>query len=99
MTQPPKFWDGNLVINHDAGTSGRQRGKPRTQPQRSEAAMMGDTKVTGGAGEKAKELSHDIIDMIIGHDGVVAMSALTGALGMAIAHNTPTDEELVMRRQ
>jgi len=60
--------------------------------------MMGDTKVTGDAGEKAKKLSHDIIDMITGHDSVVAMSALTGALGMAIAHNTPTVEELVKRR-
>jgi hypothetical protein len=36
--------------------------------------------------------------MIIGHDSVVAISALTGALETAIAHNAPTVEELVKRR-
>jgi hypothetical protein len=54
--------------------------------------------VTGDAGEKAKKLSLDIIDMIIGHESVVAISALTGALGMAVAHSAPTVEELVKRR-
>jgi hypothetical protein len=59
---------------------------------------MGEPQVTAEAGEKAKKLSHDIIDMIIGHDSVVAISALTSALGMAVAHNAPTVEELVKRR-
>jgi hypothetical protein len=48
-------------------------------------------------GEKAKKLSDDIIDVIIGHERVVAISALTGALGMAIAHDVRTVEELVKR--
>jgi hypothetical protein len=54
--------------------------------------------VTGDAGEKAKKLRDDIIDMIIGQERVVAISALTGALGMAIAHDVPTVDELVKRR-
>jgi hypothetical protein len=54
--------------------------------------------VTEDAGEKAKKLSDAIVDMIIGHERVVAISALTGALGMAIAHDVPTVEELVKRR-
>jgi len=54
--------------------------------------------VTGDLGEKAKKLRNDIIDMIIGQERVVAISALTGALGMAIAHDVPTVDELVNRR-
>ena len=36
--------------------------------------------------------------MIIGHERVVAISALTGALGMAVAHDVRTVDELVKRR-
>lgn len=54
--------------------------------------------MTGDLGEKAKKLRNDIIDMIIGQERVVAISALTGALGMAIAHDVPTVDELVNRR-
>jgi hypothetical protein len=50
------------------------------------------------AGEKAKKLTDEIIDMIIGQEIVVAISALTGALGMAIAHDVRTVDELVKRR-
>jgi hypothetical protein len=54
--------------------------------------------VTGDVGEKAKKVRNDIIDMIIGQERVVAISALTGALGMAIAHDASTVNELVKRR-
>ena len=54
--------------------------------------------MTGDAGEKAKKLSNDIVAMIIGQERVVAISALTGALGMAIAHDVRTVDELVKRR-
>jgi hypothetical protein len=54
--------------------------------------------VTVDVGEKAKKLSDDIINVIIGHESVVAISALTGALGMAIAHDVRTVDELVKRR-
>ena len=54
--------------------------------------------MTGDVGEKAKKLRNDIIDMIIGQERVVAISALTGALGMAIAHDVPNVDELVNRR-
>ena len=36
--------------------------------------------------------------MIIGHERVVALSALAGALGRAIAHDALTVDELVKRR-
>lgn len=54
--------------------------------------------MTVDVGEKAKKLSDDIINVIIGHESVVAISALTGALGMAIAHDVRTVDELVKRR-
>jgi selenocysteine lyase/cysteine desulfurase len=54
--------------------------------------------VTEDTGEKAKKLSDAIIDLIMGHERVVAISALTGVLGMAIAHDVATVEELVKRR-
>ena len=54
--------------------------------------------MTRDVGEKAKKLTDNIIDVIIGHERVVAISALTGALGMAVAHDVRTVDELVMRR-
>ena len=59
---------------------------------------MKGTEVTENAGEKAKKFSDVIIGMIIGHERVVAISALAGALGMAIAHDALTVDELVKRR-
>jgi len=55
--------------------------------------------MTRDVGEKAKQLSDKIIDVIIGHERVVAISALTGALGMAVAHDVRTVDELVKRRE